>query len=694
MQKKVFTCEFAGRKLTAEFSDLAELTNGSVRVQYGETVVFATAIMSSHPKANLGYFPLTVDYQEKFYAVGKLLGSRFVRRETRSSDTAVLVSRIIDRTIRPLFNYKIRNEMQVIVDVLAYDEENSPDVPALLAASLALATSDIPWNGPICGVRVMRKDGNFIVNPTKTEREGAELLTFVCGKDGRINMVEAEAKEVPEAEAVKAFELALVEIEKMNVFQREIIKEIGQEKIELNLPAEPEGLQAMFDAEFAARLGDALYVVNKSGRNIMLGSLKEEWMKAAKEKFGDELANVYDDTYEVAIDELLHKNILEHDKRPDGRKTNELRNIYSEAGVLPRVHGSGIFYRGQTHVLSVLTLGSPGDHKLIDEMETQGKKYFMHNYNFIAYASGEIKPLRGQSRREIGHGALAEKAILAVIPDREKFPYTIRIVSECMSSNGSTSMGSVCGATLALMDAGVPIKAPVAGIAMGLVMKDDKNYKVLTDIQGPEDHHGDMDFKAAGTATGLTAIQMDVKIEGVTVEILTKALADALTARLKILDVMLAAIPATRPTLSQHAPRITIMKINPEKIGALIGPGGKVINGIIAATGAQIDIDDDGSVFILSRDDETIKKAMEMVDAVTKEYKPGEVAVGKVVKTFEFGAMVELSKNQSGLIHVSKLASFRVNKVTDIVNIGDMVEVKITDIDDQGRLNLSLVKKL
>ncbi|MEK7133267.1 MAG: polyribonucleotide nucleotidyltransferase, partial [Patescibacteria group bacterium] len=639
---------------------------------------------------HLDYFPLTVDYEEKFYAAGEILGSRFLRREGRSSDNAILTGRLIDRTIRPLFDQKIRNEVQVIVLVLSYDEENAPDVPAIIAASLALGVSNIPWNGPIAGIRAIKKDDQFILNPANSQREKASLETLICGKDGKINMVEAEAKEAPEKDAIKGFQLALKEIDKINDWQKEIIKEIGQEKIKPVIAEELKGFRELFQKHIKPRLEDYVFIEEKTGRTTRLRELKDEWLETVKERFGDQGIELSDEIYEEEIDEIIHRNILENDKRPDFRKLDQVRPLYAEAGILPRVHGSGIFYRGQTHLLSAVTLGSPRDHKLIEGMEIKEQKRFIHQYNFWPFCSGEIKPLRGPGRREIGHGALAEKALAAVIPEKEKFPYTIRVVSETMSSNGSTSMASVCASTLALMDAGIPIKNPVAGIAMGLIMQDEHNYKILTDIQGPEDHHGDMDFKAAGTKEGLTAIQMDVKIEGVTVEILEKALDQAKKAREEILKVMLKAIAEPRPKLSPYAPKILVYRINPEKIGLLIGPGGKTVNSIRTASGAEIDIEEDGAVFITGETEESAKKALSLVELITKEFKPGDVAIGKVSRIFEFGAMVELAPNQEGLIHISKLAPYRVNKVTDIVNIGDEVKVKIIEIDEKGRVNLAL----
>lgn len=694
MKSEKFSIEFAGKTLTAEFSNLTEQANGSVVVQYGDTVVLSTAVMSKNERLGLNFFPLSVDYEEKFYAAGQILGSRFVRREARPSEDAILINRIIDRSIRPLFNKKIKNDVQVIAVALSIDEDNDPDMPAVIAASLAIATSNIPWNGPISSCRIGFKEGEYIVNPSYKERETLDFETLVCGKDGKINMIETEANEIPEEKVVKAFEKAVTEIEKINEWQKEIIKKIGKKKMEITEKEIPAEFYSLFSENIEKKLEETIYEQDKTARNDNLYEVKKEWIELVKNTFNGELLTQADDLFDEKIDEIVHKNILKNDKRPDGRKTNELRDLFSKTSILPRTHGSALFFRGETHTLSVVTLGAPGDELLIQGMETRTKKRFLHHYNFPPYSVGETGPMRGPGRREIGHGALAEKALKPIIPDKDSFPYIIRIVSETLSSNGSSSMAAACASCLALMDAGVPVKNKVAGIAMGLMMENEKNYKVLTDIQGPEDHHGDMDFKAAGTDKGLTAIQMDVKIEGVTIEILEKTLEDAKIARMKILEVMNAELKSPRPALSKYAPKIMSIQIPPERIGEVIGGGGKTINGIIEKTGAKINIEDDGTVYIAGETEESINEAAKIIRDITREFKVGEIVSGKVVKIFEFGAMVSISAKQDGLIHISKLAPHRVNTVKDVVNIGDMVEAEIIEIDDQKRVNLKLVKKM
>ncbi|QQG46652.1 MAG: polyribonucleotide nucleotidyltransferase [Candidatus Niyogibacteria bacterium] len=689
MQGKKYSTDIAGRKLEVEFSDLAAQANGSVLVRYGETTVFATATMAKSPRTGINFFPLSVDYEEKFYAAGQILGSRFVRREGRPSDEAVLNGRLIDRTLRPLFNKKSRNEIHVVIMALSIDGENDPDVPGILAASLAVATSDIPWDGPVSPLRLGIKNNEIIFNPTYAEKEESGLDLVACARNGKINMIEAGAKEIPEEKIMQALKSALPEFAKIEKFQRDIIAEVGKEKMKLEFPEEPAEFLELFTSHIKPRLEDYIYITEKPVRNTRLGELKKEWMDAVQEQFSG-LVNEADDLYEKAIDEIVHKNILEREKRPDHRKLNEIRSLYAEIGLLKRNHGSSLFFRGETHILSVTTLGAPGDVQLIEGMETQTKKRFMHHYNFPPFSSGETGRMGSPGRREIGHGALAERALEAVIPPKEIFPYTIRLVSETMSSNGSTSMGSVCASTLSLMDAGVPIKEPVAGIAMGLMMDSDGRFKVLTDIQGPEDHHGDMDFKAAGTKNGITAIQMDVKVDGVTLEMLKKALEDAREARIRIMEVMLKVLPKPRENISPHAPKIITININPDKIRDVVGPGGKTINKIIDETGAEIDIEQTGEIFITGKNQESAERAAEAIRNLTREYEVGEEFMGKVSRIFEFGAMVEIGPKQEGLVHISELAPYRVNKVRDIVNIGDEVPVKIISIDELGRVNLSI----
>jgi len=692
MEVKVFETEFAEKKLKIEISNLADQANGSVLVRYGETAVFATAVMSDQKKENINYFPLTVDYEERFYAAGMILGSRFIRREGRPSDEAILTSRLIDRTIRPLFNKKIRNEIQVTVLALSIDGKNDPDVPAIIATSLALGISDIPWDGPVGAVRIGYSGGEFIINPTYEERKNSSLDNVVCGKAGKINMVETIAKEVPEEIIVKAFERALKEIDFIEDFQGKIIKEIGKEKGKIETKEVQREIGGLFKKKILERLEQSIY--SQENNEDGLSEIKSEWIKMAREEFGDENISAIEDFFEEKINEIIHNNILDPpvggEKRPDGRKIDELRPIFTEVGVLPILHGSAIFFRGGTHVLSIVTLGGRSDVQLIEGMEIQTTKNFMHHYNFPPFSVGETGRIGSPGRREIGHGALVERALSAVIPSRDEFLYTIRIVSESMASNGSTSQGSVCASTLALMDAGVPIKNPVAGIAIGLMMRNENEYKILTDIQGPEDHHGDMDFKCAGTKEGVTAIQMDVKVEGVTVKILEQALNQARKARMEILEKMLKSLPEPRKELSKYAPRIIKMQINPDKIREVIGPGGRMINSIIAKTGAEIDIEQTGEVFIMAKNIDDAEKARKIVEGLTHEYEVEEIVTGPVTRLFDFGAMVEIGPNQEGLIHISELAPFRVNKVTDIVKTGDIVTVKVVGIDEKGRINLSL----
>src|SRR3989344_3309452 len=693
MKKETFSFHLAGRQFTVELSDLAEQAHGKVLVRYGDTLVLATVVMNKKPREGGTYFPLSVDYEERYYAAGKILGSRFMKREARPSEEAVLVWRLIDRSIRPRFNLQIRNDVQVIVTVLSIDEQNDPDVPALLAASLALSLSSIPWAGPIAGVRVGMIDGKVIINPTFEEREKSLLDCIVSGTESRINMIEAGAKEIPEEDFLTALEAAHAEIKRLTEFQKTIIEKHQKTKWELALVETPPDLIAILRKHMAERLEHALYERDKATRQEKVDALKAEWVKYSSEVHPEFQKAMTEYVFEEEVNEIIHKRILDKEERPDGRKPDELRGLYGEVGLLPRTHGSGFFVRGQTQALLVLTLGAPGDAQTIEGMEVRTKKRFIHHYNFPPYSVGETGPLRGPGRREIGHGALAERSLLPIIPSKDEFPYTIRLVSEILSSNGSSSMASVCGSVLALMDAGVPIKKPAAGVAMGLMLDETgqtDRYKVLTDIQGPEDHHGDMDFKAAGTRDGVTGVQMDVKIEGVTIQILRDTLIQAKKARLEILDHMATVLPAPRLELSPLAPRVEIFKINPEKIGALIGPGGKVINDLIARFSVQIDIEDDGTVFVTSEDGASMEGALAEIKAITKEVKPGDLLEGKVSRIFGFGAMVEFAPKQDGMVHISELAPWRVEKVEDIVNIGDRIPVLVKEIDEQGRVNLSL----
>jgi len=685
MQKKEFSMEVGGKTLTAEFNDLVDQANGSVILKYGDTAVLATAVMSPETRDGLDFFPLTVDYEEKFYAAGEILGSRFMRREGRPSEEAILSGRIIDRTIRPLFDSHIRNDTQIVITVLALGEDD-PDVLAVIATSLALATSDIPWNGPVSAIRIGE---NGVINPTYEQRSGAEMELTVSGKDQKVSMVEAGANQLPEDEIMKALEDATVEIEKVQDFQKKIIKEIGKEKIVIEKTYISNDGQKLFDENIAPKLESTIF---SGAGSQKIDALKKEWVELFKEKYPEEAPALADDLYEEKVNELLHKEAVEKDRRADGRKMEEVRELYAQAGGISKVlHGLGIFYRGGTHILSALTLGGPRDSLVVNDMEIQSEKHFMHHYNFPPFSSGETGRMGGTNRRMIGHGALAERALSYVIPPKEEFPYTVRIVSESMASNGSTSMASVCGSTLALMDAGVPIKAPVAGIAMGLMMEDESKYKILTDIQGPEDHHGDMDFKVAGTRNGITAIQMDIKVGSIPLNILREALEEAKKARFHILDVIKEEIEIPRPEISLSAPKIITMKIKEDQIGSVIGPSGKTVNKIKDDTGVEeIQIEDDGTVFITGKNG-TAEKAEKMVEGITHEYKAGERFNGEVVKIVDFGAFVKIGIGTEGLVHVSELAPFRVNNVSDIVSEGETIPVVVKEVDiSSGKIKLSL----
>ena len=689
MQKKEYSVEIGGKKITATFSDLANQANGSVIIKCGETSILATAVMGKKDKPEMDYFPLVVDYEERFYAAGKILGGQFIRREGRPSDEAILTGRVIDRTIRPLFEQYIRRDVQVVITALSIDEENDPDVLSVLGASLALSTSNIPWSGPVGSVRVIVDEaGETKINASYTERVKVKLDAVICGKDGKINMIETEAKEVSESMMGKVFADALTEIAKLEEFQKNIIKEIGKEKIILIKPALSDEERVLFNEFIATKAGEALF---SGAGNDRIYKLQDEWLKLFLEKFPSGKKGLAVELYEEHINDLLHNEAVQSNKRADGRKMDELRELGAEAGGISAVlHGTGIFYRGGTHVLSVLTLGSPKDSQILDGMEIRERKYFMHHYNFPPYSGGETGRMGGINRRAVGHGALAEKALRGILPNRDIFPYTIRLVSESMASNGSTSMASVCASSIAMMDGGVPISRPAAGIAMGLMQVSDDKYKVLTDIQGPEDHHGDMDFKVAGTSEGITAIQLDIKVGGITKEILNEALDQSKRARLSILETITRAIEKPRPEIAPSAPKIIMMKIDVEKIGAVIGPGGKIIKQITEDTGADIAIEQDGSVFITGKI-EGATKARDIIEAITHVYKVGEKLQGSVVKIAEFGAFVKLNPNTDGMVHISEIAPFRVNNVRDILTEGDVVPVVVKEVDkEKGRISLSI----
>ena len=696
MKKETFKLELGGRELKVELRNLAEQASGSVLVQYGETMVLATAVMSNYDKEDAGFFPLTVDYEERYYAAGKILGSRYMRRESRPSDEAILTSRFIDRAIRPRFPKNLKREVQVVVTCLSWDGENDPDIVGLIAASLALSISNIPWAGPIACARVGKtEEGNLVLNPTYIEREKNILDLALAGvkpeKELLANMIETEGNEVEEDLILNAFDFAKPFLEKIIDFQKEIAKKAGKEKTVIEEAARDLELEKEIKDFLGSRLENTLYQKNKAERMDEVNQLKNELAYFIEGKYPGTGKQAYvKDFFEEEINRLVHENVISQGKRPDGRKIDEIRPIECEVGLLPRTHGSGLFVRGQTKALSILTLGAPGDVRLLEGMETVGKKRFMHHYNFPPYSSGEIKPMRGPGRREIGHGMLAEKALFPLIPSFNDFPYTIRIVTEILSSNGSTSMASASSSSLALMDAGVPIKKLCTGIALGLIKDDKGNYKILTDIQGPEDHHGDMDFKIAGTEKGVTAIQMDVKIEGISREIIKEALERGKKARLQILGEMAKIIQKPRNELSSHAPRILILQINPNKIREVVGPGGKIINAIIDECGVSIDIEDSGRIFVTGEKEEAAKKAVEWIKNITREAKVGETFQGRVTRILNFGAFVEIFPSQEGLVHISQLAPYHVDKVEDIVKIGDIIPVKVISIDEQGRINLSL----
>jgi len=694
MQEKKWTLQIGGRELKVETGVLAQQAGGAVKVSYGDTVVLATAVMSERASAITGYFPLMVDYEERYYAAGKIKGSRFIKREGRPSDEAILTGRMVDRTIRPLFDHRMRNEVQVIVTVLSIDGENDPDIVSMIAASTALSISNIPWNGPIAAVKVGKVNGDFILNPTNVELNDGVLNMTVAGTKDKINMIETAAKEIPEEEILAAFEFGQKAVAKIAEFIEEIKKEIGKEKSEPTLmKGEDDFEQKIKELLLENNIEEALYIKDKKGMQAAMAAIMEKVDAFVAENYPEEkdkLKNVVAIIVDEVSDEIVHKNILQKEQRPDGRKLDEIRPINVQVGILPRTHGTGLFTRGETQALTVTTLGSPGDEQIIDTMEVDTKKRYIHHYNFPPYSVGEVRPMRGPGRREIGHGALAEKALVPVLPAKEDFPYTILLVSEVLSSNGSSSMASTCGSTLSLMDAGVPIKSPVSGIAMGIIVGSDDDYKILSDIQGLEDHYGDMDFKAAGTDNGITALQMDVKVSGVTIPMLRDVLNQSKEGRKFILGKIIEVISEPRKEMSPYAPRIITLKINPDKIRDVIGPGGKVINEIIDETGVQIDIEDDGTVFITSPDQVSADKASEWVRNLTREVKAGEIFNARVVKIMDFGAFAEVLPGQDGLIHISELSDKRVAKVDDVVKVGDMVMVKVKEIDKMGRINLSM----
>ncbi len=690
MQTKEYTLDIDGKTITAQFNNLADQTNGSVILSCEETVVMATAVMSANTKDGLDYFPLSVEYEEKYYAVGKILGGRFMRREGRPTTNAILTGRMIDRTIRPLFEQHIRNEVQIIITVLSIGQY-SPDILGINAASLALATSDIPWNGPVSAVRIGLNDSDeFTINPfsNSEEKVSAKLDLIACGKDNNLNMIEVGASEVKNDMTTKAFQKASEEIEKIQEFQKKITKEIGKEKVVIEKIELPDEVLELFKNEIEPKLEEMVF--NEKG-NETIEELKNIWIKSFIDKTEKTNISLPLAFYEKTIDDLIHKEALENNRRVDGRAMDKIRPLFAQAGgIAPMTHGVGIFYRGGTHVFSALTLGGRRDTLSLDGIEIGTEKRYIHHYNFPPFSTGETGRVGGTNRRMIGHGALAEKALLAVLPSEEEFPYTIRIVSEAMASNGSTSMASTCGSTIALMDAGVPIKTPVAGIAMGLMTDDKDNYKILTDIQGPEDHYGDMDFKVTGTKDGITAIQMDVKVAGVPIKILSESLERAQQARLEILDVIIKEISEPRAETKPNAPKIIKLQIKPDQIGGVIGSGGKVINHIKDSMGVEeIDINDDGSVYITGKQD-SVQNAKKMIEALTRSYSVGDRFNGKITRILDFGAVVEIGPNTDGLVHVSEIAPFRVEDINSVLKEGMIVPVIIKETDGRGKIKLSI----
>jgi polyribonucleotide nucleotidyltransferase len=686
-EKHSYSIEWAGRQLTVEHGQLAKQAGGAVLIRYGDTVVLSTATASKEPK-NLDFFPLTVNYEERLYAVGKIPGG-FIKREGRPSEKAILASRLIDRPIRPLFADGFRNDVQVISIVMSVDQNCSSEMAAMFGSSLALCVSDIPFEGPIAGVIVGRIDGQFIINPTVEQAEQSDIHLSVAGTKDAINMVEAAANEVPEEVMLEAIMHGHEEIKRLIEFQEKIVAEIGKEKRNIPLYEINSEIEATVRDMCEVELNKAIQVQEKHAREDAIKVVKNEVLAKyeSEEADADTLKQVKQ-VLDKLVKEEVRRLITVEKVRPDGRKADEIRPLSSEIGLLPRTHGSGLFTRGQTQALSVCTLGALGDVQILDGLGLEEEKRFMHHYNFPQFSVGETGPSRGPGRREIGHGALGEKALEPILPDEKDFPYTIRLVSEVLESNGSTSQASICASTLAMMDAGVPIKAPVAGIAMGLV-KSGEHYTVLTDIQGMEDHLGDMDFKVAGTSKGVTALQMDIKIEGLSRAILEEALQQAKTGRMQILGSMLATISEPKSALSQYAPKILTMSINPDKIRDVIGPSGKQINKIIEETGVKIDIEQDGTVFISSINEEMNKKAKKIIEDIVREVEVGQMYLGKVKRVEKFGAFVEIFAGKDGLVHISELAEERVGKVEDVVAIGDEILVKVTEVDKQGRVNLS-----
>ena len=701
MKNEKFTLDYAGRKIEVEVGKLAPQANAAVTVRYGDTEVLATAVSPKQKRSDdIDFLPLTVDYEERMYAAGKISGSRFIKREGRPSEEAILISRMIDRPLRPLFPDGYFNDVQVVVTVLSYDQENNTKMPALLASSIALSISDIPWNGPLGLAQIgMAEDGTFILNPSEDQLSKSNLDLVVVSSKQKVVMIEMGGKQIPQDKVIEAIEFAHQSNQALISFQEEITAKVGLAKREF-VAEEDKALYEEIKNKYATELNQLFSMKEKLEReayfNEVLNKVKSDYINKEESSFAKvsenankaRLAGQY---FDKVFREIMRKNIMEKGERVDGRKLDEVRPINCEVGILPRVHGCGLFNRGYTQVLNVITLGSTGMRQILDTMEADDiKKRYMHHYNFPPYSVGEARPARSPGRREIGHGALAEKALFNVLPSEESFPYTIRLVSECMSSDGSTSMGSTCASTLSLMDAGVPILAPVSGIAMGIITDENDNYKVLSDIAGTEDHNGDMDFKIAGSRNGITAIQLDVKNNGLTLGMVKDIFKQGEAGRYHILEQMLKAIPEVRAEMSPYAPRIETILINPDKIRDVIGPGGKVINKIIEETGVEIDIEQDGRVNICAINKEAIDKAREIIEGLTAEPEIGKVYNGTVIKIMDFGAFVEIMPGREGLVHISEISEARVEKVTDVLKEGQEIKVLLKEIDDMGRLNLSM----
>ncbi len=699
---KTFKTQYAGRELEIQFGKFAHQTNSSCTVRYGDTVVLATVVLGKE-KRDTDFFPLMVEFEEKMYAAGKIKGSRFIKREGRAGDEAILAGRLIDRGLRPLFNQKIRHDVQVIVTVLSLDEDNDPDVLGIIASSAALHISNIPFNGPIAGIRLGYENGEFIINPTYEQRKTSSLDFTVSGSSEKILMIEMEGKEIPENLLNEAFQKAMLEMKPIVDFINSIRKEIGQEKINENLLcyenlSDEENILAEKSKIFMIPLLEK-YLFNipvgtKKQRKEVLSNLKKETINFLNNEIGENnnfsSEKILNSIFEDFIEEQVSLAILNKNKRVDGRGIEDIRSLSGEVSILPRTHGSAIFQRGETQILSIVTLGAPGDEQTVDGMEEEFTKKYMHHYNDAPFSYGEAAPLRGIGRRAIGHGALAEKALEPVLPKEDEFPYTIRVVSEVMGSNGSSSMASICGSTLSLMNAGVPIKKQVAGIAIGMAQDKEGNWKTFTDLQDMEDGLGGMDFKVGGTRDGVTAIQMDTKTNGIDINIIKDALEKAQRARFKILDLLESIIKEPNKELSKYAPRIETFKINTEKIKDVIGPGGKMIKEIIEVTGVSIDIEDDGTVFVTSKESEGMKNAIKWIKDITRDFEVGEILEGKVSRIMAFGAIVQISPTQDGMVHISELDWKRVGRVEDIVKIGDLVKVKIIEKDPSGKLSLSI----